>query len=181
MDDVARFSSRIIDAAAELRRRAEQLEPSFSTGRIIDDCFPGTLVTGGRLPPGVHEAVTRTPDGAVIVYERTLSIPDQRFAISHALAHLMWDGNRGRCTVGHGGDLFAEYRADEFAAELLAPIAMLAEYVGRLPSTDPDQQHLYEDQVDQIASRFVVPAYVIDQRIRLLIVDRRTELQKRLT
>lgn len=160
------------EIAESLRRRAEQIEPSFSTRQIIDACFPGTFVTGRRLPRGVHDVVMvddaafrshRAPH--VIVYRRDIPTADQRRAIAHAIAHIIFDGPRHSCSAY---DRDRELRCDRFGDELLVPLARLREYVSVWPSDDPVEHETYLDQVDQIASHFHVPAFVIDQRIREL-------------
>lgn len=154
--------------AEAFRVRAEQTEPAFSTSKIIECCFPDAVVTGRSLPPGVHEIVTVTGDGPLIMYQRGLPTPDQRFAIAHAIGHLVFDFRHGR-SLAPLNDESVEARADEFAAELLVPLDELAPYVGRFPAPDDPVAHeLYLDQVDQIASHFHVPARVVDQQIRKL-------------
>ena len=156
----------LVEKAAELRSRSGQYEPAFSTRLIIDECFPDVLVTGSALEPGIDELVSSTPQGPIILYRRGLATPDQRFAIAHGLAHLIFDGNNGICRPGYVGDPERELRADRFAAELLVPLVELRPYVGRRPSTNRTEHELYLDMVDEIASHFHVPAWVVDQRIR---------------
>lgn len=161
----------MVRIAAHMRARASLSEPSFSTRAIITANFPGTIVCGGSLPEGVDEIVRRMPEGPVIVYARGLSTPAQRFAIAHAMGHLFYDGVRESCRIGHAGELLAEWRADMFAAELLAPLDALGAMVTRRPSNDPREHELYLDHVDGIASKFAVPPEVIDSRIRLLLAS----------
>ena len=123
--------STLVETAVDLRRRAGQVEPAFSTRQIIDACFPDALVTGRELPPGIDEVVSISPDGPVIIYRRGLPTPSQRFVIAHALAHVMFDRVRGGCRPGSVGHKSREERADRFAAELLIPLELLGEYVGR--------------------------------------------------
>ncbi len=160
--------STLVEIAADLRRRAGQTEPAYSTRQIVESCFPGALVTGGKLPAGVDEIVSRRADGPVIIYARSLSGPEQRFAIAHALAHLLFDGDDAQARPGFAGLSESEARADRFAAELLAPLDELRPYVGRFPSTDAEEHEIYLDQVDEISSHFVLPAAVIDLQIRRL-------------
>ena len=158
----------LVSVAAALRRFSSQEEPSFSTRKIIADCFPEILVTGRRLPCGVDEIVSVRDHGPVIVYSRSISGPEQRFAIAHALAHLLFGDVQG-ARVGAAGVAWREARADQFAAELLAPLVELEPYVCRWPSADdPEEHEIYLDMVDEIASHFVVPSYVIDKQIRLM-------------
>lgn len=160
--------STLVEIAADLRRRSNQIEPAFSTRQIIESCFPDLVVTGSKLEPGIDELVSVTPQGTVLLYRRGLSIGDQRFAIAHGLGHLVLDGTKGACRPGRVGDPERELRADRFAAELLVPLAELRPYVGRWPSPMPAEHELYLDMVDEIASHFKAPARVIDQRIREL-------------
>lgn len=158
----------LVATAVRLREVAGQVEPAFSTRQIIEACFPDAAVTGRHLPPGIEEMVTRTSEGPLIVYSRTLHPPRQRFVIAHAIAHLLFDGDRimAAARPGFVGCPEAEARADAFAAELLVPLAELASYVGVPPGTTDD---LYLDQVDEIASHFNVTTCLIDQRIRELL------------
>jgi Zn-dependent peptidase ImmA (M78 family) len=108
------------------------------------------------------------------VYERRLPGPAQRFAIAHAICHLILDGERESARPGCIGDPEAEQRADWFAAELLVPRRELAEIASRRPSCDPEEHEIYLDHVDELASRFGVPSAVIDTRIRESFQIRRT-------
>lgn len=157
----------VVEAAAGIRARAGEWEPAFSTSRIVEQCYPGTFVTGGNLPPGIDEMITMTPDGPIITYQRKLPGPMQRFVIAHALGHLVFnDFTQEQATNRHLYDPVVEERADAFAAELLAPMSLVAKFVQRMPSSDPEEHEIYLDHVDEIASRFAVPADVIDSRIR---------------
>ncbi|MGN6105447.1 MAG: ImmA/IrrE family metallo-endopeptidase [Kofleriaceae bacterium] len=164
----------LVQIAASLRRRAGQHSLPFSTTMIVAACFEGAAVTGRHLPPDVDEAVTVTEDGPLIVYRRGLPTADQRFAIAHAVAHLLFDldDEANACAVGRAGAVDCEDRADRFAAELLAPLSHVAELVRCWPSADPHEHEAYLDHVDQLASMFHVPSTVIDRRIRQLeLVD----------
>lgn len=162
---------RALSAIAEsLRRRSDQTEPAFSTRQIIDACYPGTIVTGRVMPQSVHEMVLvdeaafrshRAPH--VIFYSRTLSTEQQRYAIAHGLAHIIFDGAHGSCWEPHDE---RERRCNAFADELLVPLRMLREYISLWP--DAADREAYLDQVDQISSHFHVPQLVIDRRIRQL-------------
>lgn len=158
--------STLVEIAADLRRRSNQTEPYFSTQQIIESCFPDALVTGHALPANVDEAVSRTPDGIVILYRRGMSTGEQRFAIAHALGHLIFDGDDAACRPGCVGIAESEERADGFAAELLVPLDDLREHVTWLPGQCDEA--IYLDQVDLIASLFHVPSTVVDKRIREL-------------
>lgn len=160
---------RALAAIAEsLRRRSDQTLPSFSTRQIIDACFPGTIVTGRSLPAPVHEMVLvdeaafrshRAPH--VVFYSRALSTDAQRYAIAHAVAHIIFDGGARR-TCGTPFDA-REQRCDAFADELLVPLEHLREYVSVWRESDDPET--YWDQVDQIASHFHVPQPVVHRRI----------------
>ena len=136
-------------------------------------CFADTVVTGRVLPKDVDELVTRTSAGGLIVYKRGLAVPDQRFAIAHALSHLLYDldAEHDAAGVGFVGNPKCEARADAFGAELLVPLADLAQHVNQWPSnpvaTTAEREH-YLDQVDQIAGIFNVPQWVIAKRISKL-------------
>lgn len=165
--------------AASLRRRAEQIEPAYSTMQIIEACFPGTIVTGRRMPDEFDELVDvdarafrshKAPHR--IYYNRARSTGEQRYAIAHALGHIIFDGPRRR---GQREDPRRELRCDRFADELLVPLIELSPYVCAWPSENADEHEAYLDMVDMIASQFHVPASVIERRIshlRLLGVTR---------
>jgi Zn-dependent peptidase ImmA (M78 family) len=160
--------SPIVDIASDLRRRAKQAVPAFSTSRLVSTAFPDAIVTGYDLPSGIDEAVSRTKDGIVILYRRGMSTAEQRVAIAHGVAHLLFDDD---CRSGFVGSAARERRADAFAAELLVPLDELAKLLRVLPSKDPDEQQLYLDHVDHLASVFQVPAPLIRVRIRELVMS----------
>lgn len=161
----------IATIAASIRRRADQEIPPFSTQQMIAECYPGTIVTGRKLPANCHEFVVidrhafrshRAPH--FIVYRRGLSGPEQRFAIAHGLGHIIFDGAAHAGCLPHDKD--RERRCDLFAAELLVPLDELAQFVCAWPSHVPDEHETYLDMVDQIASQFQVTADLINQRIQ---------------
>jgi len=161
----------IASIAESLRRRAEQLEPAFSTRQIIDACFPGTIVTGRHLPRGVDDVVKVDPRAFrthraphVIVYQRELPTSHQRHAIAHALGHIIFDGAEHRGCQHY--DAARELRCDRFADELLVPLVEIRPYVCAWPSPDPDAHEVFLDMVDQIASHFHVPSSCIHRRIQ---------------
>lgn len=159
----------VVGVASDLRARARQNVPAFSTKAILAEAFPDALVTGRTLPDGIDEVVSITATGPVILYRRELTIPAQRFAIAHAIAHLIFDRDAGVCRPGYVGDPERESRADHFACELLVPFVVLLPMIEAQPTdTVSVSREVYLDHVDDLASRFHVPAWVIDQRIREL-------------
>lgn len=168
----ARDEKAIAAIAESLRRRSGQDEPKFSTRQIIDVCYPGTIVTGREMPEQIHEMVL--VDGAafrshraphIIFYSRRLTTDAQRYAIAHALAHIIFDGATGSCWRRNDD---RERRCDAFADEVLVPLERLREYLSCWPSREPEELDRYKDQVDQIASHFHVPQRVVDRQIRKL-------------
>jgi len=157
----------MVEVAHSLRVRAQLSRPAFSTRAIVDASFPDAVVTGHDLPVGVDEAVTRTDEGIVILYRRGLSSPEQRFAIAHAVGHLLYD----HVTAKKVSEAFRERRADRFASELLVPLYELARVLEVLPSKNPDEQRIYLDHVDQLASYFNVPAMLVRSRIRDVVMS----------
>jgi hypothetical protein len=157
---------RVAVVAEDLRKRAGQLEPAFSTERIVDTCFPGAFITGGRLSPKVDGLASHQAEGPLIVYERSLPVPDRRMTIACALSHLLFGDGSG-VEVPVAGASATD--ADEFAVELLAPLAEVQKSARLFPSSDPDEHELYLDHVDDLAAIFVVPADVIDSQIRRLV------------
>ncbi len=161
----------ITSIASSLRRRAGLSRPSYSTRRLIEACFPGTVVTGRELPDGVHDVV-RIDESAfrshraphVIVYRRGLSTAEQRHAIAHALAHIIFDGaDDTGCAQFHQE---RELRCDVFADEALAPLGDIQRAIAGW-SPDPGRE-AYLDRVDQLASSFHVPAACIERRVQLV-------------
>lgn len=136
---------------------------------MLDTCFPDVVVTGRVLPIGFNEVVARTPEGPIIIYNRHMPVARQRLAIAHALAHLLFDDESSCCRPGFVGDNLVEDRADRFARELLVPLLDLRLLVVRWPSNDNAAHECYLDHVDELASHFNVPSYVIDERIRELV------------
>lgn len=157
--------------AGDMRSRANLRSPAFSTQRIISVCFPEAIVTGRKLPDGILEMVTMTDSGApLIVYRRGLSSCEQRFAIAHALGHILYDfDSRGRLTSSSLSDPVVESRADDLALELLAPLSMVSLHARDLPidGDSLDQEEIL-DQIDRIASGFQVPSWAIAKQIRRL-------------
>ncbi len=160
--------STLAAVAGALRRRAGQRTPAFSTRRIVQVCFPNAIVTGRSLPEGVQEIVSSTDDGPIIVYARGLPTPMQRFAIAHAIGHLLFDMDPRAAQRGLVFDPRREARADQFATELLVPLDVLRRLVRCWPEDVGVAHELYLDHVDEIASCFGVPSAVIDMRIREL-------------
>jgi len=117
----------------------------------------------------VHEAVSRTETGVVLIYRRSLTIPEQRVAIAHGVGHLVFDMHQH--VTGFVREAFRERRADAVAAELLVPLDDLAPRLRCLPSRVAQEQQIYLDHVDELAGLFAVPARLIRDRIRLLITS----------
>lgn len=157
--------STLVEIAANLRRQSRLYFPPFSTTQLVERCFPDAVVTGRKLPAGVLEAVSRTPQGPVILYARGLSPTMQRYAIAHAIGHLVFD--EGFRNPGEPAIPRVERRADAFADELLVPFEYLEPRVKRYPAPGV-RRDLYFDHVDQLASQFSVESTVIDRRIRQL-------------
>jgi Zn-dependent peptidase ImmA (M78 family) len=159
----------VVDVAVvadALRSHAGQVVPPFNAYGIIEARWPTAVITGRELPIGIDEVVSITEDGALIIYGRSLSTAERRFAIAHAMAHLMFDlaGNPRRGVIIEPE---REARADRFAQELLVPDRVLMRHLAMWPSDCLDRE-MYLDQVDHIAATFHVPPDVIDKRIREL-------------
>lgn len=154
--------------AASFRSRANLRTPAFSTSKIIESCFPDTVVTGRHLPEGVQELVTVTPTGPLILYQRKLPILEQRFAIAHALGHLIYDFRDGR-SLAPLFDPAVESRADDFALELLTPLEHIRKCAPAMPEGDDSlDREEFLDQVDEMASRFQAPPWAIRRQIQRL-------------
>lgn len=162
--------------AHDLRRQAGLEEPPYSTRHLVDSCFPEILVTGRHLPAGIDELLTVTDSGPVIYYHRGLSSADQRFAIAHALGHVLFDleAVERRCMPGRPGDPDAELRADLFAAELLVPALEVDPYVGMgVRPSDPAGEAVWLDMIDEIASHFNAPSWVVEAQVAAALHLRR--------
>ena len=166
--------STLVEIAADLRKRAGQTKAPYSTSKIVSTCFPDALVTGYRLPPQVDELVSSCSEGPTILYSRSLPGPEKRYAIAHALAHLLFDKRSACMRPGSAGKPQHELRADFFGAELIAPLSDVRQVVEFGPSRDPEEHEIFLDHVDQIASHFNAPARVIHAQIRRIGVDCKT-------
>ncbi len=154
------------ETAARLRRDAGELEPYFSTTRMIRRCFPELEVTGRPVQPGLMNMMMRAM-GHVILYKRELTPPEQRLQIAHALGHLIFDGDGRVASCTHVYE--EELRAGRFAADLLVPLDELFPFVHRWPTENDESKgrdEIYLDQLDILASRFMVTQRLIDKRIR---------------
>lgn len=138
--------------------------------------WPLAVITGRALPAGIEEIVSVTADGPLVIYDRALSTAECRFAIAHAIAHLIFDVD-ARLRKGVVIEPMRELRADDFARELLVPDRALIRHIALWPS-DGDDFDTYMDQVDMVAATFHVPPAIIDQRIRVL--ERRAILQRKI-
>jgi Zn-dependent peptidase ImmA (M78 family) len=151
-------------------------DPPFSTSRILEEMFPTVEVVQRKLAHyGLIEVYPRAlPSGkrAVIAYHDGSHHSTQRFTIAHELAHWIFDFREGEAMPrvscgGPRGD--EERRADRFAAELLAPLAVLdrhARFTLR-PDPDDDDAILKRDQaVQRLASRFNVSLMCMRNRVR---------------
>jgi len=166
---VRNFVVDVVDVAAKLRLMSNQTGPPYSIPMLVSVAFPGAVVTGRALPPGVDEIVTVTDDGALIIYRRQLSTAMQRFVIAHAIAHLIFDADALGVRPGLPFDVEREARADEFAAELLAPTSKLAHHIECLESPpEGDEHEAWLDKLDRMATVFHVPPHVIAKQIRRL-------------
>jgi Zn-dependent peptidase ImmA (M78 family) len=157
----------VVAVAEALRNLARQTEPPFSVPAILGEAYPDAVVTGHDLPEGIEELVTVTDDGVLVIYRREMSTAERRFAIAHAICHLLYDVEDGRLLRGDSIDHEREDRADDFAMELLAPDRLLISRIVFWPDQGADAD-LYADQVDRIAAHFHVPTAPIDKRIREL-------------
>lgn len=158
----------MVVTAAALRVRANQLTPPYSVRAIALEVFPDALITGRPLPNGVHEIVTLTDQGPLIMYHRALPTCDQRIAIGHALGHLIRDVAYGRLTGF--ADPFVERRADDFSCELLAPIEEIDRHVTDYPRhADWIETQIHLDTVDELAAKFHVPQWVVNRQIATLM------------
>jgi len=159
-----RIWSANVVVAEELRCRAHETEPPFSVEKLLDSASPGAVVVAHDLPEGVDEVVAVMPEGAVIVHRCGLVAFALRFAIAHAIAHILLDVDEGHLRPGPIIDDERETRADDLALEILAPDRLLRPRVVFWPSPDAD----YAEQLELIALHFGVPSEAIDQRIRQL-------------
>lgn len=159
----AKTEGDLANVAEALRTITHQSEPPFSVEDLLG-AWPDAVAVGRVLPDGIDELMSIDSQGVLIVYRYGLSSSEQRMAVAHALAHLIYDVGVDGVVAGVPFTVERRSRADEFARELLAPDRLLEAEVHVWPQ-DGDA---YDVQVDSIAQHFGVPYIVIDQRIREL-------------
>lgn len=160
------MKAQVARAAQMMRWRARLLAPSFSIHELVAANYPTALVTGRDLPDGIHEIVTVTDAGPIILYRRGLSTCDQRIAIAHALGHLAFDFDTAGRRIATLADPAVEDRADAFAIELLAPLELVAAVAPeRRARPDILDREEFRDRLDGIATRFHVPVWTVERQM----------------
>ncbi len=185
---------RIVGRAAYIRHKAGffDKEPPYSTRQLMDRCFPKIMVTGVDLPKGIVEVTERRRGSSTICYARKVSAGLQRVGIIHGLHHLLSDLRHGvglsECNVplrelerlGKVARDPVELACDLFAGEILCPLDVLDQYAPTaIFPRDEDQRRVFDDQVDQLASKFNVPAGFIRWRLYDLIHLRKSNFSIR--
>jgi Zn-dependent peptidase ImmA (M78 family) len=168
----------IVAVAEAIRCQAQQTEPPFSLPEILEGLCLNAVVAEHDLPDGIEEIVSVTADGPLVILRRDLVLSERRFAIAHAIAHLVYDLPALTSRSGRITDEDREIRADWFARELLAPRRCVRPRIVYWP--DGVEIDIYDDQLARLASRFQVPSRAIDQQIRELERDANSWTQNRL-
>lgn len=153
--------SRVVAVTYDLRQRVGKKGSYYSAKEIIEECFPDVMVTGAALPPGIAEVVEVRGGQKTIFYNRRINPMAQRVAITHGLAHLLFDLGPDRRECSRDNERMStqpiERRADLFAGELLAPLDELDEHFDEIFPREPVAKQHFDDEVDHVASTFKVP------------------------
>jgi hypothetical protein len=153
--------------------------PPYSTRKVIETCFKGLTVTGAALPTGLIEMAERHSSGRrALFYKRGIPNATQRVGIAHGLHHFLSDLRREPGTSECNTNLRwlenaakltqdpIEVACDLFAGELLVPFDVLDEMAPEvLFPKDKTAKHLFDDEVDHLASRFNVPVGFVRWRL----------------
>lgn len=162
----------------------------FSTQPITERFFKNVSITGDRdMPRGITEMVFRDRGRFALYYSRKVGAPSQRLGILHGCYHTLTDlavvdGSR-ECNLEdrkfrqreRQHETPAEVACDLFAGALLVPFHLLDQlaptviFPGAIGS---DERHVFDDEVDVLASRFQVPAGFMRWRLFDLFKLRQT-------
>lgn len=178
--------------AAYIRKQCgmtELPERGFSTSLITDTIFKKVSITGDNgMPKGITEMVVRDKGRFQLYYSRKVGAPSQRIGILHGCYHTITDladvdGLR-ECNLedrkfrqyNPGMELPTERACDLFAGALLVPFFLLNDLAPEnlFPARGSVERHLFDDEVDRLASRFQVPAGFMNWRLWDLMHLRRT-------
>jgi Zn-dependent peptidase ImmA (M78 family) len=184
----------IMGRAAWVRHEAKLVgtKPPYSTRHIMETVFPKIAVTGTELPEHITEMAVADKGRRALYYNRhaRVSHGQQRVGLMHGLYHHLSDMKTGdglrecnlvsrklsRVEAVDNGEL----ACDLFAAEVLAPLDVLAEYApDQLYPRDPAVRAAVADEIDHLASRFNVPRGFMRWRIYDLHWFRRTHYNSR--
>lgn len=179
--------------AALIRTKLGLLDagPKFETTPITERFFPNVSITGDFLPKGITEMVVRDGGRYQLYYSRRVGHPSQRLGIIHGCYHILSDlaerdGIR-ECNLTDrkfrtftGAESSEEVACDLFAGALLVPFTALDRLAPDvLFPRDPVERHVFDDQVDRLASKFGVPAGFINWRLYDLAQLRRSHFKIR--
>lgn len=179
--------------AAYIRKQCKMMvlpERGFSTQTITDRVFSKVAITGDpKLPRGITEMVVRDRGRFQLYYSRKVGAPSQRLGILHGCYHTITDlahtdgirecnlEDRKFRQVVPTEQIPEEVACDLFAGALLVPFHLLNElapaklFPGQRGSVE---RHLFDDQIDTLASRFQVPAGFMQWRLYDLAKFRQT-------
>jgi Zn-dependent peptidase ImmA (M78 family) len=161
-------------------------ERGYSTRAITEGVFSRVFITGDNLPRGVTEMVVRDRGRYQLFYSRKVQAPSQRLGIIHGCYHTLTDlreddGIR-KCDLTDRkfrqvNPDPVELACDLFAGALLVPFSDLDHlapddlFPGQPGSAE---RHVFDDEVDVLASRFQVPAGFMRWRLYDLAKLRQT-------
>lgn len=154
-------------AAAELLLlRAGVTRPPVEVAKLAEQC--GVRVIPHELPQALSGAFLQLEDGAVITVNESQFSGRQRFTVAHELGHyLLRHHDRFHIDLSEptaigeppGYNWVHEREANEFAASLLMPAAMMREFVPEARS------------VRKLAERFDVSPMAMSYRLRNLELE----------
>lgn len=125
-------STRAAASAGELLTKAQVVAPPVDVDDLAKRC--GARIVRRRFDDALSGLVIELDDGAVIGVNDLQSVARQRFTISHELGHYLLDhhdrfhidlGPSAEHGTPPGYDWRSERAANDFAAELLMPAAMV--------------------------------------------------------
>ena len=184
----------IVAAAHRARVESGENHVRVSCKSVILACLPGTDVRSSRkLPPELVAVATldQEPEkepARSIAYNGAIKDPAaHRVGIAQAIGHLLLHAAEApelRFEVPTCGGTAHEIQrqgrhereAMLFALELLLPLNLLDRFFGAAPlfpkGDEPEAE--FDGRVFSAAGRFVLPVWVIRNRLRMLQVHRRT-------
>jgi hypothetical protein len=181
--------------AAYLRAKCglDDKHPPYSTNEITEAGFPRIVITSAPdLPRGITEMVIHHQGQYSLFYSNKVGHPSQRLGILHGCYHTLSDlaaqeGQRecnltdARFRQASGEDAPEERACDLFAGALLVPFHVLDRYAPDVlfpGARNSVERNAFDRKVDQLASKFNVPAGFMAWRLYDLAQLRKTHFFK---